>query len=291
MVDVHNQRSDLRPVSGIPCGFGVFSQTDITRGRIGIILMQGLCQAGKICPSPAMRDGWVFYKTIKIRKETKSMKITNEVFQVGGSELTSMEDAAIYLINFDGHAALVDAGCGNSTGRLFKNIEDCGIRPEQIEYLLITHCHFDHTGGAQAVMSRTNCQAVAHALDAPYLEEGDDRVTAARWYGASLEPFMIDLKLTGDREEIYLGQKVISAVHIPGHTPGSVAYFLESEGLKVLFGQDVHGPLNESLHSNRQDYIKSLNLLISLEADILCEGHYGIFRGKEEIEDFIQSFL
>jgi len=230
-------------------------------------------------------------RIIKIKNEANSMKITSEVFQVGGSGLTSMEDAAIYLINFDGHAALVDAGCGNSFERLFKKIEKCGIRPEQIEYLLITHCHFDHTGGAQAVMSRTNCQSVAHILDARYLEEGDDRVTAASWYGASLEPFMIDMKLTGDRQEIQLGNKVISAIHIPGHTPGSVAYLIESDGKKVLFGQDVHGPLNESLHSNRQDYIKSLNLLLSLEADILCEGHYGIFRGKEEIEDFIQSFL
>ncbi|MBN1276341.1 MAG: MBL fold metallo-hydrolase [Deltaproteobacteria bacterium] len=219
------------------------------------------------------------------------MKITSEVFQVGGSGFTSLEDAAIYLINAEGHAALVDAGCGTSTGKLFKNIDDCGIRPEQIEYLLITHCHFDHTGGAQTVMTRTNCQSVAHELDARYLEEGDDRVTAARWYGASMDPFMIDLKLAGDRNEINLGQRVISAIHIPGHTPGSVAYLMESDGQKVLFGQDVHGPLNESLHSNRQDYIKSLNLLISLEADILCEGHYGIFTGKEEIEDFIRSFL
>lgn len=219
------------------------------------------------------------------------MKITSEIFQVGGSGFTSMEDAAIYLISSDGHAALVDAGCGHSTGRLFKNIEKCGIRQEQIEYLLLTHCHFDHTGGAQTVMSRTNCQSVAHILDACYLEEGNDRVTAARWYGASLDPFTIDMKLTGDRQEIQLGNKVISAIHIPGHTPGSVAYLLESDGQKVLFGQDVHGPLDESLHSNRQDYIKSLNLLLSLEADILCEGHYGIFWGKEEIEDFIQSFL
>lgn len=219
------------------------------------------------------------------------MKITSEVFQVGGSGFTSLEDAAIYLINAEGHAALVDAGCGTSTGKLFKNIDNCGIRPEQIEYLLITHCHFDHTGGAQTVMTRTNCRSVAHELDARYLEEGDDRVTAARWYGASMDPFMIDLKLAGDRNEINLGQKVISAIHIPGHTPGSVAYLMESDGQKVLFGQDVHGPLNESLHSNRQDYIKSLNLLISLEADILCEGHYGIFTGKEEVEDFIRSFL
>ena len=42
--------------------------------------------------------------------QLEPIAITAEVFQVGGYGLTAPEDAAIYLINFDGHAALVDAG-------------------------------------------------------------------------------------------------------------------------------------------------------------------------------------
>ncbi len=219
------------------------------------------------------------------------MKITHEIFQVGGSGLTSMEDAAIYLINFEGHAALVDAGCGGAQERLFKNIRDYDVDREQIEYLLITHCHFDHTGGIQGVKEKTPCKVVAHEVEASYLEKGDDMVTAAKWYGSSLEPVRIDIKLRGDEVTIDLGGRQVKAIHTPGHSPGSVAYTTESEGLKILFGQDVHGPLDPSLLSNREDYVRSLNLLLSLEADILCEGHFGIFRGKEEVANFICSFL
>jgi hypothetical protein len=68
-------------------------------------------------------------------------------------------------------------------------------------------------------------------------------------------------------------------------------YVMESEGMKVLFGQDVHGPLDASLLSNRDDYRRSLKLLLSLQTDILCEGHYGVIRGKQEVADFIGSFL
>ncbi len=68
-------------------------------------------------------------------------------------------------------------------------------------------------------------------------------------------------------------------------------YVTESDGLKNLFGQDVHGPLDASLLSDREDYRRSLRLLLSLEADVLCEGHYGVIRGKEEVADFIESFL
>ncbi|MBP1742060.1 MAG: beta-lactamase domain protein, partial [Deltaproteobacteria bacterium] len=59
----------------------------------------------------------------------------------------------------------------------------------------------------------------------------------------------------------------------------------------VLFGQDVHGPLDASLLSNRDDYRRSLKLLLSLQADVLCEGHYGVIKGKAEVADFIESFL
>ena len=185
------------------------------------------------------------------------MKITREIFQVGGSGMTAAEDAAVYLILFKGHAALVDAGSGRVQERLFKNVQDCGVDPIQIEYLLITHCHYDHTGGIEGIRIRTGCRVLAHELDARHLEKGDDIVTAAKWYGSSLGPQRIDVKFTGNEKEIDLGGKTIKAIHAPGHSPGSVVYITESEGLKVLFGQDVHGPLDESLLSRREDYSKS----------------------------------
>lgn len=221
----------------------------------------------------------------------RAQKVTEDIYQVGGGNLTSPEDAAIYLVRSDDRAALVDAGCGTSEVQLFQNIEACGVPLDRIEYLLITHCHFDHTGGAQAVRDRTGCKIVAHETEARFLEEGDQRVTAAKWYGAFLEPFQVDVKLKGERQDLWVGVKKIEALHVPGHSPGSLVYVTESEGLKILFGQDVHGPLDASLLSDREDYRRSLKLLLTLQADVLCEGHYGVIRGKEEVADFIESFL
>ena len=223
--------------------------------------------------------------------ERRHQKITDDIYQVGGGSFTSPEDAAVYFVRSGDRAALVDAGCGYSQSQLFKNIEACGVKLDRMEYLLLTHCHYDHTGGAQAVRDRTGCKIVAHEMEAGFLEEGDQRVTAAKWYGAFLEPFQVDMKLKGERQDLWVGQKRIEALHVPGHSPGSVVYVTESEGLKVLFGQDVHGPLDASLLSNRDDYRRSLKLLLSLQADVLCEGHYGVIRGTDEVADFIESFL
>ena len=60
------------------------------------------------------------------------MEITSEIFEVGGGLLTSPEDAAIYLIKFGQESALVDAGCGRATERLFANIRKCGVDPQSI---------------------------------------------------------------------------------------------------------------------------------------------------------------
>lgn len=219
------------------------------------------------------------------------VRIAENVFQVGGSALTRPEDAAIYLLRFGDEAALIDAGCGQGTSRLLSNIEDVGVSPSSVTTLLLTHCHFDHTGGAKAIRDALGCRVVAHALDAPFIESADSEVTAAEWYGARMVPCPVDVRLMGEEETIVVGDGVVTAIAIPGHSPGSVAFLVENGGKKVLFAQDVHGPLHPSLRSNRTDYLASLKRLLTVDADVLCEGHYGIFHGRARIAEFIHRFL
>lgn len=117
------------------------------------------------------------------------MEITSEIFEVGGGHLTSPEDAAIYLIKFGQESALVDAGCGRKTERLFANIGKCGADPLQIRYLLITHCHYDHTGGAAELKRRIGLEIVAHELDAPFLDAGDNGVTRCKLVRSKAKAF------------------------------------------------------------------------------------------------------
>jgi glyoxylase-like metal-dependent hydrolase (beta-lactamase superfamily II) len=219
------------------------------------------------------------------------MKIMDNLWQVGGAEFTTVEDAAVYLVRFGEKAALIDAGCGSDHEMLIENISDVLPAEVAIEYLFLTHCHYDHTGGAAKVRTQYGCRIVAHELDAVYLETGDNQVTAADWYGARMNPLKIDYKIRDKKEIFRVGQNQVTAYHCPGHSPGSLVYVVNMDSTRVLFGQDVHGPLDASFLSNREDYIRSLNFMLELEADILCEGHYGIYRGRDRIDKFIRSFL
>ena len=123
------------------------------------------------------------------------MQITQNVWQVGGPELSAPEDAAAYLVRLGPAAALIDAGCGDATRDLIANIGRV-LPPEvPVTHLLLTHCHFDHTGGAEAVAGHLGCRIVAHRLDAVFLEAGDSAATAAAWYGRRMLPLRIDHKI------------------------------------------------------------------------------------------------
>ena len=219
------------------------------------------------------------------------MEIVKNLWQVGGGNLTAPEDSAIYLVRLGKMAALIDAGCGNAHNRLIENITAVLPGDVQIRSLFITHCHYDHIGGAAALKEQYGCKLVAHQLDATYLESGDSVVTAASWYGTEMQPLAIDHKIEGHKEIFELGNGKVFAYHCPGHSPGSLVYLVKLENQKILFGQDVHGPLDPSLLSNREDYFRSLRFMMDLKADILCEGHFGIYEGNENINKFIKSFL
>ena len=220
-----------------------------------------------------------------------AMKIMPNLWQVGGDSLSAREDAAVYLVRFGKKAALIDAGCGGGHNQLVEIISSALPPFVEISHLLLTHCHYDHVGGAAALREQYHCQIVAHQLDAAFLEAGDSRVTAASWYGAQMNVLKVDYKIQVHKEKFRVGDGEVFAYHCPGHSPGSLVYLVELENRRILFGQDVHGPLDASLLSNYEDYQKSLAFMIGLEADILCEGHFGVIQGKEKVEKFIRSYM
>ena len=219
------------------------------------------------------------------------MEIHPHLWQVGGGRLTGSGDAAIYLVRFGDRAALIDAGCGDGHRQLVRNIDACLPQDVPLAYLFLTHCHYDHTGGADAVRDTYGCRIVAHALDAAYLEKGDSTVTAASWYGTTMPPLAVDQQMTSGKQDFPVGSGQLTAYHCPGHSPGSIVLLTEIDNQKILFGQDIHGPLHDDLLSNRKQYRRSLEFMRDLEADILCEGHFGIYRGKGQVKQFISGYL
>ncbi len=219
----------------------------------------------------------------------KLLEIAGNIFIVGGPEITDGRDGCVYLINL-GELILIDTGAGWSVDKIIKNVEKLGFDPKNLNKVLLTHCHIDHIGGVPEIKKRFGSKIYIHRLDAPPLETGDPILTAASWYQTTFPPTPVDVKFDSPEEILRIGGEQIVCLHTPGHTPGSTSIYLDLNGKRILFAQDLHGPLLEEFGSNLDDWDRSTRKLLDLDADILCEGHFGIYKSKKDAKDYILSY-
>lgn len=215
-------------------------------------------------------------------------RIFEDVYQVGGSDLTDPDDCSVYLVNSDPELVLIDSGIGRSVKRIVKNIEKLDLLPEKLSTVIVTHGHVDHTGGLWELKEKFGVKIIAHGLESRMIEEGIG--TGAEWYGVSYRPCRIDDKLTKELESRRIGRYEFFFLHIPGHSPGSIVCYLDVKGKRILFGQDIHGPYFIP-GADPQLAKQSLKKIIELGADILCEGHFGVYMSKEQVRDYLEYYL
>ena len=219
----------------------------------------------------------------------KPYEIIKDIYIVGGPDITDGRDGCIYLMNL-GELMLIDTGAGWSVDKIIKNIETFGFDCKNLNKVILTHCHIDHIGGLPEIKKRFGSKVYIHKLDAPPLETGDPILTAAKWYQTTFPPTPVDVKFNLPEEVLMIGEQKIICLHTPGHTPGSICIYLDQGGKRILFGQDLHGPLLSEFGSNLEDYGRSTKKLLDLEADILCEGHFGIYMTKKDVKNYILSY-
>jgi glyoxylase-like metal-dependent hydrolase (beta-lactamase superfamily II) len=209
---------------------------------------------------------------------------------VGGSDLSAPEDAFVYLVDAGSELVLVDAGVGYGTSRIEDNIRSLGFEPARVWHIIATHCHIDHIGGLFDWKERCSCKIIAHELDRAGIEGENNALTAASMYGVDYKPVKVDTLLKGEAQNLNLGDLQFNFLHTPGHTPGSICAYIDTKDGRVLFGQDIHGPFSPAWGSDLKKWRVSMQKLLALRADVLCEGHAGIFRG-DKVGKYIESYL
>ena len=152
------------------------------------------------------------------------------------------------VVNTGKNLVLFDTGMGTSkmfgptTGRLQQSLKEAGIRPAQIDSLVISHAHIDHIGGmVDAKGKRLFPNATVYMSQADFDFWTDDKdpkkakdfVVHAR---KNLLPYRDRIKFFKDGEEFLSG---ITAMSAPGHTIGHTVFMLSSEGKQLCFIGDL----------------------------------------------------
>jgi glyoxylase-like metal-dependent hydrolase (beta-lactamase superfamily II) len=139
--------------------------------------------------------------------------------QIITMNLGELETSCYLLISDEGNAAMIDPA-----GDCDKIIEALSVNSVVLTKILLTHGHFDHTGAVAQLKDITGAKVYIHANDECMLNDTIKNV-AYLVPGYDYKPFQADVLLTGG-DMIFLDELEISVMHTPGHTKGSVMYFV-----------------------------------------------------------------
>jgi glyoxylase-like metal-dependent hydrolase (beta-lactamase superfamily II) len=159
-----------------------------------------------------------------------------------------------FIIHSGGRTALVDTGCGNKMaatgGKLMENLAAAGIAPAEVDTVLLTHMHPDHSNGLtddSGTAIFPNAELVAHEAEARHWL--DDAMMARVDDTSKLRNFQHarqQIAPYAGRHRTHAGGEVfpgVTAMPFPGHTPGHSGYLIASGGESLLiWGDIVHVP-------------------------------------------------
>jgi metallo-beta-lactamase class B len=154
-----------------------------------------------------------------------------------------------YVLKTSGGLIMIDTLYDNFSDHTIKSIEQLGMNPKDVKYIIVTHGHNDHVGGAKTAQSLTGARLV--------MAEGD-------WVMSKLSRDII----VKDGDTIKLGDTMLKLFLTPGHTPGvtSIEFPVFDNGKEYkafIFGG--HGQ-NFSGVQTTQTYINSVKRVMTLAA-------------------------
>jgi glyoxylase-like metal-dependent hydrolase (beta-lactamase superfamily II) len=162
--------------------------------------------------------------------------------------------AACYLIGGDGHYAFVEAGTSLSVPGLLQTLEALGVERGMVDYVMPTHVHLDHAGGAGALLRELpNARLVIHPHGARHMSDPSQLIAGATavygpgamraTYGEILpvpEARVVVADVAPDRDfELMLGARRLQFIDAPGHARHHYAIWDEASG--GWFTGDVFG--------------------------------------------------
>lgn len=139
------------------------------------------------------------------------------------------ENAYLVTCGENGRAVVIDPGA--AAYFLCEAVEKEGL---QVEGILVTHAHMDHVEGLAEVREATGAPIYLHPDDRPLYEALEAQ---AQTFGFEIEiPPPPDRELQGG-QRLHLADCTMEVLHVPGHSPGHVVFYVEEEG--IVFVGDV----------------------------------------------------
>ena len=236
-------------------------------------------------------------------------EVAENIYLIDTEEGSIPRLTAAYLVN-EGRKALIDAGCPNSASTILKGIQRLGVDPKEVSYIIVTHIHLDHAGGAGTLVKEMPyAKVLVHPRGAKHLTDPTKLISSAMQvlspeemerYGLMNPVNPENVEVVDDNAVIELSsQQRLKVVYTPGHAHHHLSLYEERN--KGLFAGDAIGEyVAEAQFLFVDTPAPSFDLTLALESiekvkqlplEILYFGHFGVSRKVEEILRVAQDKL
>lgn len=226
--------------------------------------------------------------------------------------------AASHLVIDSGRAAFVDTGTTLSVPNLLGALEVKNIDPADVDWVLTTHVHLDHAGGAGALMQALpNACCAVHPRGARHLAEPSKLIAGSiavygeeryrELYGEIVPIDEARMLVPVDGERVTLGSRTFELIHTPGHALHHYCV-VDLDHDRIFSGDtfgisyrdfDVNGrefimPTTTPVHFDPEALCNSVDRLMSYEPEAIYLTHYAevrdLARLAGEMKDRVRAF-
>ncbi len=210
---------------------------------------------------------------------------------------------AVYLLCHAGRAAFIDAGTHHALPRLLAALAEAGLAPEAVDYVILTHVHLDHAGGAGQLMAALpRARLVVHPRGAPHMIDPGRLVAGAAavygqarmraLYGDILPVEAARVQAAPDGTRLDLAGRALHLLDSPGHARHHLC--VHDPAGAALFTGDAFGlcyreldtpagpfvvPTTSPVQFDPEAWTGTLDRLLALGARWACPTHYGPVTG------------
>ncbi len=209
----------------------------------------------------------------------------------------------VFLVSGNAIRILIDTSPSWQWLRLSKRLESLNIK--HIDYLILTHTHFDHAGNASRIRDHYKARVVVHRAEAALLETGSQNIPDGTssftrfmvrqvpgWVSEKLriEPCPVDLIV---EERLDLNPKGLDAliIHTPGHSKGSVSIVIDNE--IALVGDAMVGRAPVSVFppfaEDGREVLRSWRLLLDTGCRLFLPSH-GYGNSRDLVEKYLERW-
>lgn len=185
---------------------------------------------------------------------------------------------AAYLLVDGGRAAFIDCGLNSSVPRLLAALAEAGLGVEAVDWLILTHVHLDHAGGAGELMAAlpsakllVHARGARHMIDPTALLAGATAVYGAeevrRTYGALRPVDPARVVEAPDGYVVQVGGRRLTCYDAPGHARHHIV--IHDPAARAFFTGDTFGLSYRELDGAAGPFILPTTTPVQFEPDAL----------------------